>query len=98
MVTGTVSWSVDGTTLTLFVGTVGGVLAAVSDTPPGTFVAEQPAMGMSPSTTTPLFIGMGRPDTAGLFPFNGFIQDVAVYSAALGTPTINTHFATGAGG
>jgi Concanavalin A-like lectin/glucanases superfamily len=88
----------DGSLLTLFVGTVGGVLTSVSDTPTGTFVAEQPAMGTSPSTTTPLFIGMGRPDTAGLFPFNGFIQDVAVYSTALGIPTINTHFANGAGG
>jgi hypothetical protein len=49
------------------------------------------------STATPLFIGMGRPDmpTANMFPFNGFMQDVAVYNVALDMGTIMMHFNLG---
>jgi hypothetical protein len=49
-------------------------------------------------TTTPLFIGMGRPDLpAGMFPFPGFIQDVAFYGSALSFPILQGHFNAGTG-
>jgi hypothetical protein len=45
---------------------------------------------------TSLFIGMGLPETlTGMFPFNGFIQDVAVYNVALDAGTIQAHFTLG---
>jgi hypothetical protein len=75
--------------LTLLVGTAGGTLTSVSGTPPNKFVAED-------STATPLFIGMGDPDTTnGMNPFNGFIQDVAFYGSPLSFDTLNGHFTAG---
>lgn len=85
----------DGTTLSLFVG-VAEASPNVTPSQPTTtsFVPEQSMA--SPSTATPLFIGMGRPDTPnGMFPFNGFIQDVAIYNTALDPGTIQKHFALG---
>ena len=80
--------------LTLLVGTAGGTLTSVSSTPPNKFVAED-ATAM-PSTATPLFIGMGDPDTTnGMNPFNGFIQDVAFYGSPLSFDTLNGHFTAG---
>jgi Concanavalin A-like lectin/glucanases superfamily len=82
----------DGTTLTLFAGAFGGTLVSFPGTPMAGFVPEDS------STATPLFIGMGHPDTGGMFPFNGFIQDVAVYKDALSFPTLMNHFNAGSGG
>jgi hypothetical protein len=80
----------DGTTLTLFVGTVGGTLVSFSGTPGAGFLPEGAA------TATPLFIGMGRPDMmSGMFPFDGFIQDVAFYSPALGNTDVQNNFQLG---
>ena len=61
-----------------------------------------------PNTTQPLWIGAGapfaprRPQPDGvlagpLFPFVGAIQDVAIYSAALTSDAILTHFQNGSG-
>lgn len=62
--------------------------------PPATFLAEQGKPPMS--TATPLFIGSGRPDLpGGMFPFDGFIQDVAYYSSALTFETLKQHFQAG---
>lgn len=90
-----VTFDFNSNTLKLFVGTVnaggaGGTLAPPVSIPPnGTF---------APETAASLFIGMGRPDAGGMFPFNGTIQDVAIYKAALDGPTtITDHFNTGAG-
>jgi len=85
----------DGSSLTLFVGIVGGALTStppVSPAPGEKFVSESPGM-----TATSLFIAMGRPDlpTSGLFPFNGLIQDVAYYSPALGVADVQNHFTLG---
>lgn len=84
----------DGTKLSLFVGTVGpaggGNFAPFSGTPPASFMAEAPA------TATPLFIAMGRPDmTGGMFPFNGSIQDVALYSPPLSDTDVQNNFNLG---
>ena len=62
----------------------------------------------APNATQPLWIGAGapyvprRPQVAGvvaspLFPFVGAIQDVAIYSAALGPTVILQHFNNGSG-
>jgi len=83
----------DGTTLTLFVGPVGGSLATTPGTPPTSFVPEDSTA--TPSTATPLFIGTGHPDATPGNPFNGFIQDVAIYKDALSASTIMDHFNTG---
>lgn len=89
-----VTFDINKNMLMLFVGTVnpggsGGTLAPpVSNSPNGTF---------APETSAPLFIGMGRPDTGGQFPFNGSIQDVAIYKSALSSQLITGHFTTGAG-
>jgi hypothetical protein len=63
-------------------------------TPPATFLPEQ---SKPPVTQTSLFIGLGRPDMApaGMFPFLGNIQDVAVYSSALDFDTLKQHFNAG---
>jgi hypothetical protein len=84
----------DGTKLSLFVGTVGpaggGNFASFSNTPSAGFLPE------GPSTATPLFIGMGRPDmTGGMFPFNGSIQDVAFYSPPLSGTDVQNNFNLG---
>jgi len=61
-----------------------------------------------PNTTNPLWIGAGvpyaplRPQAAGvlagpLFPFVGALQDVAIYSKALGSDVILTHLHNGSG-
>jgi uncharacterized membrane-anchored protein len=61
-----------------------------------------------PNTTKPLFIGAGvpfglqRPQPVGvaagpLFPFVGALQDVAIYSKALGPDVILTHLHNGSG-
>ena len=61
-----------------------------------------------PNTTKPLWIGAGvpyapmRPQAAGviagpLFPFVGALQDVAIYSKALGSDVILTHLHNGSG-
>jgi hypothetical protein len=75
--------------LTLLVGAVTNGMAGPLNTfpmpvPSGSmFQAEQSQQ--QPSTATPLFIGMGRPDmpTANQQPFKGSIQDVAFYNTAL---------------
>jgi hypothetical protein len=80
----------DGTMLTLFVGVVGVPLVAAFQGTTANFVREQPM------NATSLFIGMGLPETlTGMFPFNGFIQDVAVYNVALDAGTIQAHFTLG---
>jgi hypothetical protein len=61
-----------------------------------------------PNASSPLYIGAGAPyvplrTVAGsmsggpLFPFNGAIQDVAIYKSALPFPTIQQHFFEGNG-
>jgi hypothetical protein len=85
----------DGMTLTLF----------VDGQSRGTVTPPTPYM---PNSTQPLWIGAAapyvprRPQPAGvvgspLFPFVGAIQDVAIYSAALGPDTILLHFHNGQG-
>jgi hypothetical protein len=62
----------------------------------------------SPNTTQPLVIGVGeryltdRMNSTGdnffpIFPFNGVIQDVAIYDSVLPDTTINTHQVDGSG-
>jgi hypothetical protein len=62
----------------------------------------------SPNTTKPLVIGVGAPwlperqNKTGnmffpIFPFNGTIQDVAIYNIALPASVIMTHFDNGSG-
>lgn len=94
-VTSYLAMTFDGTQLTLFVGIAGGTLTNTpSLTIPGTFLPEN-----SMSAATPLFIGIGRPDLQdGMFPLDGFVQDVAVYSDVLSSTTIMDHFNKGKGG
>ena len=94
-VTSYLAMTFDGnSTLTLFVGVANGTLTSTSMTIPGTFLPEQ-----SNTTATPLFIGMGRPDLeAGMYPLNGFVQDVAIYNDALSTTAITNRFNIGKGG
>jgi Concanavalin A-like lectin/glucanases superfamily len=88
-----VAMTYDGTALKLFVGVVGGTFTPKSTPlpPNSNYQPEQP------TTATPLFIAMGRPDlpTSGQNPFNGFIQDVAFYSPALLDDEVQSHFALG---
>jgi Concanavalin A-like lectin/glucanases superfamily len=80
----------DGTNLKLFVGIVGsGTFTPFSAPAPAGFLPEGPA------TATSLFIGMGRPDTGGMFPFNGSIQDVAFYSPPLSDTDVQNNFNLG---
>jgi hypothetical protein len=79
----------DGATLMIFVN---GVLSAQTPIP----AMSAFAASVSP---TPLSFGIasvGTPPTQ--FPFNGEIQDVAFYSAALDGATIMNHFNIGIGG
>lgn len=73
----------------------------VGDTSDSSFT---PKPGTTPSNSTflpvlaatPFLIGKGRADVPnGLLPFNGFIQDVAVYNTVLSD--LNMHFSTGIG-
>jgi len=76
--------------LTLFVGTVEGGFNSFSSTLMNAYVPEDS------SSSTSLFIGMGRPDMpGGMFPFNGFIQDVAIYNVALEAGIVQGHFMLG---
>jgi hypothetical protein len=79
-------------TLTLFVN---GVLSV-----------QQTNQQFAVNTSSPLYIGAGAPyvpkrmvanSTSGgpLFPFNGAIQDVAIYNAALSPTNIQSHFTQG---
>jgi len=84
----------DGTTLRFFIN---GALVEKVDTT------------YAPNTTQPLYIGAGAPFTGlrtkpptpnvigPLFPFNGAIQDVAIYSVALSDTDILLHNANGLG-
>jgi len=80
----------DGTTLTLRVN------PADTTQPPEASVA---ASGYVPvPSPIPLYIGAGRPDLPmPLFPFNGYIQDVAFYNVVLDGQTIETHYLNGSG-
>ena len=80
----------DGNTLTLWVN------PADTTQPPD---ASAAASGYVPvASPVPLFIGTGRPDlSTPLFPFNGFIQDVAFYNVVLDNKTIATHYLNGLG-
>jgi hypothetical protein len=80
----------DGTTLTLWIN------PADTSQPPEASVA---ASGyVSVPSPVPLYIGTGRPDLpTPLFPFNGSIQDVALYRTVLDGKTIETHYANGLG-
>jgi hypothetical protein len=80
----------DGSTVTLWVNP-----ADTSQAPDGTATAG----GYTPvPTSIPFFIGEGRPDLpTPLFPFNGWIQDVAFYDVVLDGKTIETHYANGLG-
>ena len=80
----------DGTTLTLWVNP-----ADTTQPPDATVMASGYVSVPSP---IPLFIGQGRPDLpTPLFPFNGSIQDVALYRTVLDGKTIETHYLNGAG-
>jgi Concanavalin A-like lectin/glucanases superfamily len=80
----------DGSTLTLWVNP-----ADTTQPPDGT----APASGYVPvASPVPLYIGTGRPDLpTPLFPFNGSIQDVALYNVVLDGQTIETHYLNGVG-
>jgi Concanavalin A-like lectin/glucanases superfamily len=80
----------DGSTVTLWVNP-----ADTTQPPDGTAAAS----GYTPvPTSIPFFIGQGRPDLpTPLFPFNGWIQDVAFYNVVLDGKTIETHYANGLG-
>lgn len=80
----------DGSTVTLWVN------PADTTQMPDASVA---ASGYTPEPTSiPLLIGQGRPDLpTPLFPFNGWIQDVAFYNVVLDGKTIETHYANGLG-
>ena len=80
----------DGTTLTLWIN------PADTSQPPEASVA---ASGyVSVPSPVPLYIGTGRPDLpTPLFPFNGSIQDVALYRTVLDAETIETHYVNGLG-
>ena len=80
----------DGSTLTLWVN------PADTSQPPDASVA---ASGYVPvASPVPLYIGQGRPDLpTPLFPFNGSIQDVALYRVVLDGQTIENHYLNGLG-
>jgi Concanavalin A-like lectin/glucanases superfamily len=82
----------DGTTLNLYVNPVLPLVAAATATIPAN--AAFIPVG---KTQTPLFIGMGRPDIGGMFPFSGWIQDVVFYNRALDHKTIYDHHMIGSG-
>jgi hypothetical protein len=80
----------DGSTLTLWVNPID-----TTQPPDGTVAASGYVPAPSP---VPFYIGQGRPDlTTPLFPFNGWIQDVAFYNVVLDGKTIETHYANGVG-
>jgi hypothetical protein len=73
----------------------------------GDLNVQATAVAYAPNMTQPLWIGAGAPyvmrrtdpaptvPTSPLFPFVGAIQDVAIYSEALGVTEIARHFANG---
>lgn len=80
----------DGSTLTLWVNP-----ADTSQSPDASVAASGYVSVASP---VPLYIGTGRPDLpTPSFPFNGSIQDVALYRAVLDGKTIENHYLNGAG-
>jgi len=61
----------------------------------GTLRGQAPATGFAPNTARPLRIGAGATELeppANIFPFNGQIQEVALYSRALTEQEVATHF------
>jgi hypothetical protein len=81
----------DGSTLALWVN-------PADTTQPPDGINNSASGYMPPPTSIPFFIGQGRPDLATpLFPFNGWIQDVAFYNVVLDDKTIATHYANGLG-
>jgi hypothetical protein len=86
----------DGSTLTLWVN------PADTTQPPSGKATTASKLVPVPSPI-PLYIGMGAPDldsqapspTTRLWPFNGRVQDVAIYSSVLDGKTIETHYANG---
>jgi hypothetical protein len=82
----------DGFQLTLFVGPEDQPL--IQSAP----VSVPAGANFLQDTTTPLFIGMGRPDLpGGMDPFAGLIQDVAFYGSVLNFLTLKSHFNAGTG-
>ena len=80
----------DGSTLTLWVNP-----ADTTQPPDASVAASGYASVPSP---VPVYIGTGRPDLpTPLFPFNGSIQDVALYRAVLDGKTIENHYLNGSG-
>lgn len=82
----------DGTTLNLYVNPVLPFVATATATIPPNAVYIPVG-----KTQAPLFIGMGRPDVGGMFPFSGWIQAVAIYNRALDHKTIFDHHMIGSG-
>jgi hypothetical protein len=86
----------DGTNLTLWVNPADTAAGAVA----GGGGINTSASGYVPvPSPIPLYIGQGRPDltTGPLFPFKGWIQDVAFYNKALDDETIEKHYLNGSG-
>lgn len=80
----------DGVTLTLWVN------PADTTQPPD--AALTVSGYVSVPAGIPFYIGQGRPDLpTPLFPFNGSIQDVALYRTVLDGKTIETHYLNGSG-
>jgi hypothetical protein len=80
----------DGSTLNLWVNP-----ADTTQPPDG----NEPASDYVPvSSPIPFYIGTARPDLpTPLFPFKGWIQDVAFYNVVLDGDTIQTHYMNGSG-
>jgi hypothetical protein len=86
----------DGSTLTLWVN------PADTTQPPSGQATTASNLVPVPSPI-PLYIGMGAPDldsqasspTTRIWPFNGLIQDVAIYEVVLDNTTIQNHFLGG---
>src|SRR5262249_10183467 len=88
------SFSATTMMLSLFVGVVGTDSAPQPATQP--LQKDTKFMAEAPPDTSEFWIGLGRPDTDGLGPFSGSIQDVAYYTVALDIATIANHFTNGA--
>jgi hypothetical protein len=79
----------DGTNLTLWVNPADAMQKSTNNSASGYVPVPSPI---------PLYIGQGRPDLpTPLYPFNGWIQDVAFYNKVLDDKTIETHFMNGSG-
>lgn len=78
----------DGTTLNLWVNP--------ADTSAGPYAQAAASGYVGPASPIPFFIGTGVSNTnTPLFPFNGWIQDVAFYNVLLDGHTIEAHFMNG---